>query len=394
MLAALWPVYAGTRVTVREAIASYGLGKGKFGKSRFDRLIERIHGLSRPMLLSLRNTFRRKGRLALTLSTLTLSGLIFVAVFSVRSSLLLTLDDALAYFNYDIGLNFERPYRVEQIEQIAGSVPGVAAIESWGFSNVRRLRANDTESVSLFMFAPPANTQMLKPTVVQGRWLLPSDENALVVNTSMLKNEPDLKVGDTITLKIDGRETDWKLVGIVKGVGGAPFVYANYQYYAEVVRLAGRAGSIQVIANRHDAPAMIELSKQLEQRFKDAGLRVTQTQTIASIREQNAFVFNIIVSFLMVMALLLAIVGGMGLMGTMSINVIERTREIGVMRAIGASNGAVLRIVLSEGVLIGLLSWLLGAVFALPVSKLLSDAVGMAFFQSPLSYVFSIAGAL
>jgi putative ABC transport system permease protein len=394
MLAAIWPVYAGTRVTVREAIASYGLGKGKFGKGRIDRLIERIHGLSRPMLLSLRNTFRRKGRLALTLTTLTLSGLIFVAVFSVRSSLMLTLEDALKYFNYDVGLNFARPYRAEQIEQIARGVPGVTAVESWGFSNVRRLRLNDTEGASLFMFAPPADTQMLKPTLVQGRWLLPADENALVVNTTVLKNEPDIKVGDTITLKIDGREIDWKLVGVVKGIGGAPFVYANYPYYAEVVRLTGRASSVQVIADRHDTAEMLALSKELEQRFKDAGLRVTQTQTIASVREQNAFVFNIIVSFLLVMALLLAIVGGMGLMGTMSINVIERTREIGVMRAIGASNGAVLRIVLSEGVLIGLLSWLFGAIFALPVSKLLSDAVGMVFFQSPLSYTFSIVGAL
>jgi putative ABC transport system permease protein len=394
-LAALWPVFAGTRITVREAIASYGLGKGRFGKGWIDRLIERVRGLPRPVLLSLRNTFRRKGRLALTLTTLTLSGLIFVAVFSVRSSLLLTLEDALKYFNYDVGLNFERPYRTEQIEQVARSVPGVVAVESWGFGSVRRQRPNDTESDNLFLFAPPAETQMLKPTVLQGRWLLPQDENALVVNTGVLKNEPDIKVGDDVTLKIDGRETTWRVVGVVKGIGGGSgFVYANYPYYAQVVRLAGRAGSIQVTTDRHDSAAMVELAKQLEQAFKDAGLRVTQTQTIASVREQNAFVFNIIVGFLMVMALLLAVVGGMGLMGTMSINVIERTREIGVMRAIGASNGAVLRIVLVEGMLIGVLSWLLGAIFALPVSKLLSDAVGFAFFQMPLSYTFSFAGAL
>ena len=84
LLAALAPVLSGARITVREAISGYGLGKGRFGKGRIDRLIERVRFLSRPMLLSLRNTFRRKGRLALTLTTLTLSGLIFVAVFSVR----------------------------------------------------------------------------------------------------------------------------------------------------------------------------------------------------------------------------------------------------------------------------------------------------------------------
>jgi putative ABC transport system permease protein len=81
-------------------------------------------------------------------------------------------------------------------------------------------------------------------------------------------------------------------------------------------------------------------------------------------------------------------------MGTMSINVIERTREIGVMRAIGAADGQVLRIVLVEGVLIGVLSWLTAALLAVPVSKLLSDAVGYAFFQAPLTFAFSLVGAL
>jgi putative ABC transport system permease protein len=76
----------------------------------------------------------------------------------------------------------------------------------------------------------------------------------------------------------------------------------------------------------------------------------------------------------------------------MSLNVLERTREIGVMRAIGASDGSVLKIVIVEGVLIGLLSWLFGAVFAVPLSRLLSDAVGVSIFQTKLSYTFSLEG--
>ncbi|MGB0386102.1 MAG: ABC transporter permease [Ardenticatenaceae bacterium] len=89
------------------------------------------------------------------------------------------------------------------------------------------------------------------------------------------------------------------------------------------------------------------------------------------------------------MAVVMTIVGGLGLMGTMSINVLERTSEIGVLRAIGASNRAVQQIVIVEGLIIGLLSWLLGSLLALPISKVLAERVGIAFLNAPLRHSFS-----
>jgi putative ABC transport system permease protein len=103
--------------------------------------------------------------------------------------------------------------------------------------------------------------------------------------------------------------------------------------------------------------------------------------------------FNFIIGAVMIMAVLLAVVGGLGLMSTMSINVLERTREIGVMRAIGASNGAVLQIILSEGIFIGLISWFVGLLLALPVGRVISQALGQAIFRTELSYTFSVPGA-
>jgi putative ABC transport system permease protein len=96
VLAALMPILSAVRVTAREAMSDYGINPTK-KTSRFDRMIERIRGFSRPVLLSLRNTFRRKGRLVLTLTTLVLGGAIFIGVFTVRDSLLLTLDDMFDY---------------------------------------------------------------------------------------------------------------------------------------------------------------------------------------------------------------------------------------------------------------------------------------------------------
>ncbi len=63
------------------------------------------------MLLSIRNTFRRKGRLLLTLFTLTMAGAIFIAVFNVRVSMEAYMDRLMQHFMADVTLNFDRPYR-------------------------------------------------------------------------------------------------------------------------------------------------------------------------------------------------------------------------------------------------------------------------------------------
>ncbi len=157
---------------MHDALSEYGVGSGRFGRSLLDRVLGHIQLLSRPMLLSLRNTFRRRGRLVLTLFTLVLGGAIFISVTNVRTSLTQTLDDALQYWQYDVTVSFARSYRLEQIEQIAAGVPGVAEVESWDFSALRRQRPDGSESDNIFVGALPPETKMLSPTLIQGRWLL------------------------------------------------------------------------------------------------------------------------------------------------------------------------------------------------------------------------------
>ena len=213
LIAALFPIIGGTRITVRQAISDYGLGKSDSAGGWIDRLVDRVRGLSRPMLISFRNTFRRKSRLALTLITLILAGTIFISVNSVHSSMLLTLDDAWKSWNWDVLINFDRAYRADLVEPLAQSVPGVTAVEAWGGTSARRVRPDDSESEALTLFAPPPKTQMMVPTITEGRWLLPDDENALVMSLDVLKQEKDIKIGDEIELKIGGRKSTWKVVG-------------------------------------------------------------------------------------------------------------------------------------------------------------------------------------
>ena len=87
LAAGYFPVNRGSKTTVRRAISDDGPGDSGASSGILDRMGRRMQWLSRPLLLSIRNTFRRKGRLALTLFTLVVAGAIFIAVFNVRSSL-------------------------------------------------------------------------------------------------------------------------------------------------------------------------------------------------------------------------------------------------------------------------------------------------------------------
>lgn len=397
LLAALVPIFKGTAVTVREAVSDYGTNAAQVSAGWLTRFLNSIRGLPRPLQLSLRNTFRRRTRLVLTLITLVLGGMLFMTVGSVRASLNGLIETGLDYFQFDVQIQFEQPLRTVRLEQVARSLPGVDIVEGWLGAQAVPMRTDGSEGSTLTLTALPADSQMVLPTLSAGRWLRADDENAIVISQNVLSAEPDLKVGSALTLKIAGKESAWEIVGIAQVLGGPPNqipVYVNYPYFARLTADVNRASSLQIKLDPASGLKMEDAAKILNERFEDGGFRVASTFTIDTLRRFTGAFFDIIVYLLLAMGFLIAAVGALGLAGTISTNVLERTREIGVMRAIGASDGAVLRIVIVEGVLIGLISWLLGAMLAFPAGALLANTVGLVLFQSTLPYVFSAGGVV
>jgi len=399
VLSSLYPLLTSLQLTAAAAMRSgTQMGGGRSRASPIDRLLSGAtlwrtrRVLSRPLLLSLRNTFRSPGRLALTLITLTLGGAIFIGVFSVQASLSSTMDDILQWWNYDVSVFLSRPYRAEKVERAAMGVPGVVQTDVWFQLPARRVRPNGDESSAMYLFAPRADSELsLPPALIEGRWLVPEDENAVVVNAILLREEPDVGLGDEIVFKVMGRERTYTVVGVCMGIL-SPMLYGNYPYIAEVTGNVGQAGTVLVRVEPQDPASIVATTRALERHLDRAGVRVSDVQTTMAERAEAEASFDIIVSLLLVMALLLAVVGGLGLMGTMSINVLERTREIGVLRAIGAPNRGVSQVFILEGVAIGVMSWGVGALLAIPLGRLLSDAVGRSLIGTPLRFTTSVPG--
>jgi putative ABC transport system permease protein len=125
----------------------------------------------------------------------------------------------------------------------------------------------------------------------------------------------------------------------------------------------------------------------VERSLQESGVGVATTLSAVDLRTGlDDHVLLLIIS-LVVTAALMAIVGVLGLTSTMSTNVIERTREFGVMQTIGGTPRTVRSMVVSEGVFIGALSWVFAIVLALPLSALVNGMVGRPLFNVPLPLV-------
>ncbi len=396
LVSALFPVFKGTRISIREAISDYGLSSKKAAVSVIDKIINQFHNLPRPQIISMKNTFRRKTRLFLTLSTLTLAGAIFISVLNVQSSFMKEIDQTIGYILSDVNIAFSRPHRIQRLQSIARSVPGVIMVEGWGAASAELLYSGSDTSTEISILAPPAQSTLIKPVLTAGRWLRPDDENSIVIGNHLIKVRPDLKVGSQVMLKINGKEYQWNVVGIYHMAGNTltPMVYANYEYIARLQNTVDMVDNIRVVTTDKTARGQQLVANALKAGYETAGIQAVEVLTGSEIIQQNAAVINILIYFLLIMAILIAFVGGLGLMGTMSMNVLERTREIGVMRAIGARDVEVFKLIIQEGILIGMLSWTIGMIVAVPITLLLDYVVGIAFITTPMKFIYSANGIL
>jgi putative ABC transport system permease protein len=166
----------------------------------------------------------------------------------------------------------------------------------------------------------------------------------------------------------------------------------DYSAYARHVREPNRANSIVLTLASDSLEDQRAITSAVEKRYDQAGIDVVNTFLVMDEREEIDAAFGVIIILLMIMTLILAVVGSLGLTGTMSLNVIERTREIGVMRAYGASSAAISRIVVVEGLLIGMMSWILAIGLSMPISVVLARVIGLSFMDYPMSATISPGG--
>ncbi len=383
LLAAAYPVAQGSRVPVVAALRDFGVAAPRFGSGALDRVLAGVSGLWRPVLFAVRNSFRRRARLALTLLTLTAAGVFFLSALDIRRAMIATLDRVFAARAYDLSVNLGALVPSQVVERVLAQTPGAVRWEGW---IVEEGSTGGDERFTV-VGVPPA-TPLLRLELTQGRDLAAGDADALVVNTALAERHPELRPGERVQLRIGSREGWWQVVGVSREAFTPPVAYVPYASFAR----PGFANSLRVALASSDPEAIDRFRAALDRNLEVAGIHALS----ATSQAESRFGFDqhmvMIYLFLVVMSALIATVGGLGLATTMSLNVLERRREMGVLRAIGASSRMVWLIVVAEGVTIGALSFAIAVVVATPLSRALGELVIAAMFRSGLDAASDLRG--
>jgi putative ABC transport system permease protein len=390
LLAGLYPVLQGVGIPAANAINQTGLGNGHYGRHLIDRLISAIRGIPVMAALSLRNTFRRPGRVILTLLTLTVSGAFFIMVYSTQYSFEHTIDEIFAGFGYEVEIDFEHLQRMDEVIPLIESRPNVKNAEMWVFrtANTKVPGASGPGSEhEVFVRGVPSESPIFKPRLTAGRMLDPRDARAILLNQK-LAGKMGVGVGDEIIIDLpDVGETRWTIVGLVFDLNGRDqnTAFANIDTLNLVLRNVGKAAVAMVQGTDQSLTTQQAIEADLIEFFDARGMKIGYSAVATEDRNNASARFSILTQLLMMMTILMAIVGSMGLSGTLSINVIERRREIGVMRAVGASSRDVGLVFTGEGLMLGLTSWILALPLGLGAAPAFVLALG-AVIEFPAEY--------
>ena len=242
----------------------------------------------------------------------------------------------------------------------------------------------------------PLDDPMYEPLIVEGRWLCQGDHRVVVMNQETADDE-NIQVGDLVALDLgDWGVHEWKVVGLYRtflmfgGGFSIDSIFAPRHEVFEATKKIGKGSSLIVRTDNPSEQSVQEVSDRLDAAFQSNHIQVRQTETMTQTRKTMDASFAYVIIMLLILAIVVALVGGIGLMGSLWISVIERRKEIGIMRAIGARSWDIVSMFMLESILQGLMSWVIAVLLSMVAAPLLSRMLGLTMFQSQLQYKYNL----
>jgi putative ABC transport system permease protein len=254
-------------------------------------------------------------------------------------------------------------------------VPGILYVNGVVSGRSDIILGNEKTSVSISGVDTTIWRSIITTELEAGRYLQPGDSNAVVIGYSLAHNVFLQPITQNRPITIGGKT--FKVVGIFAQSGG--FGGTDYAVYMPADSARDVITSITVkIADQNladkvktDIEQKLMMSRHVNERTRD--FTVT---AFASIQAQISSVTSAITMFLGAIAAVSLLVGAVGIANTMFMSVMERTRQIGLLKALGATDSEVMKLFLIESGLFGVVGGVIGITFGILISVLIS-AIGL-----------------
>jgi putative ABC transport system permease protein len=395
LVAMALPIVRAARMSARAAMQDPGI-TAPASRSRLARFIK-LPGDQR-WTFALRNTVRRKGRLAVTVTGLALGGALLLTAVNHYRSLMGAIDAVMDDRGHDLQVVLQQPMGPAALEALARDIPGVAVAEAWRRDSVEIVpavagpaahgpssRAGAHEGVTVLLSGYPIATRLPHRTIQEGRWPAPG-EAGVVVTRPLQRRVHGVSVGAEITLQHHGQRTTVRVVGLVDEIS-TQAVYVEAPAFEAITGTRELATELRVRARARDRlEAVVEAVDEvlLEQRLA-AGPIITRR----GVRESYDEHFRGVVALCIIVAVAAALVGAICLVAFACLGVLERAREIGVIRTLGATPRDVMRMFLAESGITAGASLAIGVGIALPASIAFNDFTSGFALLIPIPLVFS-----
>ena len=402
VVAALIPVFNGTRVTIRDAMTDLGISTA-WGTGPIARLIK-VLPLPVTTRQALSNVMQKKGRLALTVITLTLAASAFMGVFAMFTVITDQIENLYSTFQYQI---LAIPTEAQNFDTVKGMIKGVDGVgevyPGVGFG-VKILDLDGTvlsigidenggDEINALGFDPASS--VLELTYSEGTgWQTDSTLNGVVL-TQPAADSLHKHAGDHIVVSAGGRDEEYEVLGVISYP--FTFILMPWQNLAQQVGFVTsddvplpNALLITLVDAKPTATQVDNVIDGISNVLTENGIPANfqnQVQEQEDAADQM-LVFNMIFQLT---SAVMAAVGAIGLLTTLSMAVFERQKEIGVMRSIGAGSWTIVGQFLVEGLLIGVLAWLLAIPLSYGLALTLLDGLGFADFIT-FSYPLWVLG--
>lgn len=369
LLTALWPLTRGTRITVREALSGYGIsspvqrsGRGFLG--RFLSWLPLAPGLG------IRTAFRKRLPSSLTLASLILAATAFLAIQIATVAVNQQIARIDQNQHYQVWARVQ-PEPLPKLKAALRFVPNIKRIEGVGGY------AFTTHWGVLHVDAVQVDTTMYDHQLLAGRWLSENETGGIVLSNEVMQTT-GLHIGDALTITYytgnSGQKASvsWRVVGEIHESGANPGqIGTGVITLATAAQINGTASDVvdvMTIQAVNTEPAAVDtLVRNVNNALALHNWNIniaSQTQIVA--RDQSGFQPIAIIFY--VFTALVGLVGILGLAHTLTNAVLERRREIGLWRSMGATSGQVGLIFWIEGLTFALLAWVIGLLLGLPLA--------------------------